>query len=328
MTFKSPELLLVLLVVPLAVLAYLQLDRRRVRQAARWSSPTLLANMVVGTPGRRRFIPAALFLVALMLLLVGFARPETKFDQAKDGATVVLMVDVSGSMAANDVRPTRLLAADAALTQFVNALPSKYRVALITFSLDSTVKVTPTYDHAMLIRGLPVKTQLEGTALGNALAEAVQLAQKAVGPSTPGSPHPPATILLVSDGGDNASKVTPLQGARLARKAGIPVSTVAIGTLRGQVHQLIPLGPGKKTFPLVQPAPVDPATLKVVASTSGGAFFSAASPTELSQVYKTLGSHLVYEKKFREITIGLVAAAFVLILVGAVLSGLWFRRLV
>jgi Ca-activated chloride channel homolog len=327
-SFKSPVLLLLLLLVPVVIVAYLWIDRERVKKASRWSSPHLLPNMSSGSSGRLRYIPLAIFGVALVLLLVGFARPEAKFTEAKEGATVVLMVDTSGSMGANDVKPTRLLAADAALTQFMNRLPSKYRVALVTFASGIAVKVGPTYDHSAVIKALPAKAQLDGTAMGDALAEAVTVAKRAVGPSKPGAPHPPATILLVSDGGSNAGKTTPEQAATLAKKAAIPVSTVSVGTASGVVHQNVPLGQGKKTFPYVSQVPVDPTTLKSIAKTSGGTFFAAHSPTQLEAVYKALGSRLVYSKQYREITVGVTLAAFVLILVAAGLSAFWFRRLV
>jgi Ca-activated chloride channel homolog len=326
MAFKSPELLLFLLAVPLALLAYVRLERRRADRAAQWSSPALLTNMVTGSPGRRRYVTAGVFGLALILLLVGFARPEAEFSTAKDGATVVLMVDTSGSMGANDVKPTRLAAADAALAEFVKKLPSKYRAALITFSNRAAIRVPPTYDREELIRSLPLKAELEGTALGEAISEAVTVAKKAVGPSKPGAPHPPATILLVSDGASNAGKVTPAQAAKQALKASIPVSTVSLGTLRGVVHQQVPLG--KTTVPVEQQVPVVTATLKSVAKASGGRFYAAHSAGELSQVYKDLGSRLVYGRQYREITAGVTGAALALIVAGAVLSGLWFRRLV
>lgn len=326
--FKSPLLLLFLLVVPICVVAYLALDRQRARKAAAWSSPALMPNMVVGSPGRRRYIPVIIFGVALTLLLVGFARPEAKFNEAKDGATVVLMVDTSGSMGANDVKPTRLLAADAALTNFIKRLPSHYRAALITFSSGIAVRVPPTYDRDALIKALPTKAQLEGTALGDALDQAVHVAKKAVGPSKPGKPAPPATILLVSDGGNNSGRVTPAAAAAEARKAKIPVSTIALGTAAGVVHQNVPIGNGKQTFPFVQQVPVDPKLLKQVASASGGKFYSAGTAKGVDNVYKDLGSRLVYSKQFREITVGVTLAAFVLILAGAALSAWWFRRLV
>lgn len=324
--FKSPWLLLFLLGVPVAIWLYLWLDRRRTGRAARWASPALMPNMVGGNPGSRRYIPAILFAVALTLLLVGFARPEAKLTEAKDGATVVLMLDISGSMASNDVKPTRLRAADAAIADFVNKVPSRYRIALITFSNHIAVRVPPTYERDSVINALPKATQLEGTALGEALQQAVNVAKKAVGPSKPGSPHPPATILLLSDGGQNAGRVTPTQAAAAARKAAIPVSTVSVGTASGKVEQKIPYG--KKTVPLVSQVPVEPKILKVVATTAGGHFYQAHSASELSQVYKDLGHHLVYAKKFREVTVIFTLVGFLVILAGAALSVIWFRRLV
>jgi Ca-activated chloride channel family protein len=324
--FKSPWLLLFLLLVPVGIFLYLRLDERREHKAARWSSPQLMPNMQAGQPGGRRWIPVALFAIAVTLLLVGFARPEAKLTEAKDGATVVLMVDVSGSMASDDVKPTRLLAADSAIADFVKKVPSRYRIALITFSNHTAVRVPPTYERDSVVNALPRKTQLEGTALGEALAQAVNIAKKAVGPSKPGAPHPPATILLLSDGGQNAGSVTPAKAAAAARKAAIPVSTVALGTPSGKVEQKVPYG--NKTVPLVTQVPVEPKTLKAVAATAGGHFYQAQSATQLGAVYKDLGHHLVYAKKFREVTVIFTLVAFLVILAGAALSVVWFRRLV
>ncbi len=324
--FKSPWLLLFLLLVPVAIGLYLWLDHRRTDRAARWSSPALMPNMVSGSPGARRYVPAILFAVALTLLLVGFARPEAKLTEAKDGATVVLMVDVSGSMASNDVNPTRLLAADTAIADFVKKVPSRYRITLITFSNHIAVRVPPTYDRNAVINGLPKKTQLEGTAMGDALSQAVNVAKKAVGPSKPGHPHPPATILLLSDGGQNAGRVTPVQAATQARKAAIPVSTVSLGTAGGKVEQKVPFG--GKTVPLVTQVPVEAKTLRAVAAAGGGHFYAAHSAAQLGQVYNDLGHHLVYSKKFHEVTAIFTLAAFLVILAGAALSVVWFRRLV
>jgi Ca-activated chloride channel family protein len=399
--FKSPWLLLVLVAVPVAVGLYLLLEQRRARRAARWSSPALLQNMVVGasgglrwvpalivvlatagelvlcwfaftsywvlvllvipvavslylllewrrnqdaasastqappretlvgSPGRLRHVPALIFALGMTLLLLGFARPERKVTQAKDGATVVFLIDDSGSMGANDVRPTRLAAADATVTAFVNKLPPQYRAALITFSTGIATKVPPTYDRPSLIRGLPRQPELQGTSLGTALQEALNVAQKAVGPSKPGAPHPPATILLLSDGGSNSGNVTPSAAAKLALKAAIPVSTIAIGTPGGQVHQNVPITGGNgKTVPVVQRAPVDPTTLKLIAGLSGGTFYAAPSVEALSRVYTQLGLRLVYGKQYHEITVWVAAAALVLVLAAAALSSWWFRRLV
>jgi Ca-activated chloride channel family protein len=235
-------------------------------------------------------------------------------------------MDVSGSMASNDLRPTRLLAADAALTDFVKKMPSRYRVALITFSNHIAVRVPPTYDRTAVINGLPKKTQLEGTAMGEALSQAVKVARKAVGPSRPGAPHPPATILMLSDGGQNAGRVTPVEAAKQAKKASIPVSTLAVGTARGKVEQKIPYG--GKTVPLVQQVPIEPKTLREVAAAGGGHFYEAQSAGQLAQVYNDLGHRLVYAKQFREVTVIVTLVAFIAILAGAALSAFWFRRLV
>jgi Ca-activated chloride channel family protein len=324
--FKSPWLLVFLLLVPVAILLYLWLDGRRSERAARWSSPALLPNMVSGSPGARRYVPAILFAVALTLLLVGFARPEAKFTEAKDGATVVLMVDISGSMASNDVKPTRLLAADTAIADFIKKVPSRYRISLITFSNHIAVRVPPTYERDSVISALPKKTELEGTALGDALSQAVNVAKKAVGPSKPGAPHPPATILLLSDGGQNAGRVTPVQAATQAKKAAIPVSAVSLGTAGGKVEQKVPFG--GKTVPLVTQVPVEPKTLRAVAAAGGGHFYAAHSAAQLATVYKDLGHHLVYAKKYREVTAIFTLVAFLVILTGAALSVVWFRRLV
>ena len=160
-TFKSPMLLFFVLLLPVALALYVWLDRRRARRALSWSSAALLPNMLVGSPGRKRHIPVALFGLALLLLLLGFARPEARFKEAADGATIVVMIDTSGSMGADDVKPTRLLAADQAVTGFVKRLPSRYRAALLTFSNSIAVAAPPTYDRQLLINALPKKAQLE-----------------------------------------------------------------------------------------------------------------------------------------------------------------------
>jgi len=328
MGFKAPFLLLFLLAVPIAVFGYVWLDRRREQRANAWSNVALLPNMVVGAPGRRRYVTAGIFALALTLFLVGFARPEAKFKSAQNGATVVMLVDISGSMAANDVKPTRLLAADAALTTFVNKLPSQYRASLVTFSSGIAVKVPPTYDRAAVVANLPKTTELEGTALGDAIAEATLVAKKAVGQGKPGT-HPPASILIVSDGGSNAGKTTPTDAAAAALKAGIPISTIAVGTPAGQVSQKVPLGNGsKKTFPVVRQVPVDPSALQAVAKAGGGTFAAAGTSAQLANVYKNLGKRMIYTKKLREVTEIVAGVGLLVMLIGVGLSSYWFRRLV
>jgi Ca-activated chloride channel homolog len=325
MSFGHPVLLVALLGVPLAVVGWLWLERRRAEQASAWSTPALLPNMVRNGPGRRRYVPLVLFLVGLTLLLAGFARPQATVSVPREGATVVLTLDVSGSMAANDVVPSRLAAADAAITQFLHDLPSRYRTAFVTFSNRPTVRVPPTYERQLIVNALPTKAELEGTALGDGVATAAAVGAKAVGKSKPGVPHPPAAVLLLSDGFQNTGKLKPLEGAAQAHNLGVPVYTVALGTSKGSVVQKLP-GPGNLTK--TSAVPVAGAQLSQIAKATGGRFFTAHSADELKQVYKDLGSRLATERKRREITAWTTMGALGFVLAGALLSGVWFRRLV
>ena len=324
MSFAHPIFLVALVVVPVAIAGWLWLDRRRTRRAAVWSTPSLLPNMVPARPGRRRLIPLALFLVGLALLLVGVARPQATLSVAREGATVVLALDVSGSMAAKDVRPTRLAAAVTAIKSFLRELPSKYRVALVTFSDRPTVRVPPSYDRLMLLRQLPRKVEVEGTALGDAAATAVLVAARAVGKTRAGAPHPPASVLLLSDGGQNSGRLTPAEAEAQARQLAVPVSTIALGTANGVVEQKLTGTSYSERIAV----PAVPAALSALAQGSSGRFFAARSAAQLKTVYEDLGSRLARERKKREITAWTTMGALGFIVAAALLSGLWFQKLV
>jgi Ca-activated chloride channel family protein len=327
LSFGSPQLLGFLALVPLAALGYWGLERRRRARSARWASPELLPNMA-SQPGARRAVPAALFLLATSALLVGFARPERHVTDVKPGATIVLALDVSGSMAASDVAPSRLGAADAILTRFVDSLPASYRVALLTFSADYALRVTPTFDHAALLKGLPRSAQLQGSAIGDALAGAVKVALRAVGPLGAKAQRPPAAILLVSDGSQNEGQLSPTQASALAKKAGIPVSTLVLGTASGIVTQRLKVAGSTKRFNMTTRVPVSATTLKQIAAATGGGFYEGSSAGSLDAVYHALAQRLLYQRRLSEITVWLSGAGIGLMLAGALLSGLWFRRLV
>jgi Ca-activated chloride channel family protein len=324
MSFGSPYLLLGLVVLPLLVLAYVLLERRRSRRVSRWATPALVPNLVPRSPRIRRHIPTALFLIGLALLLVGFARPQATVTVAREGATVVLATDVSGSMDAKDVKPTRLRAARAATLAFLDELPAKYRVALVTFSDHAAVAVVPTYDRDRVRHALPVKAQLEGTALGDAMTTAVTVAVKAVGRNRPGVERPPAAVLLLSDGSQTSGRVQPQDAAARARKAGVPISTVVLGTPDGVVQQKLPGTPYVET----RQVPPNPALLRAVAESTGGKFYQAATGDQLKQVYEDLGSRAAHTHRKRELTAGATGLALLFILAGVLASGLWFRRLV
>ena len=239
MSFAAPYLLLALLVVPLAALAYTWLERRRERRAERWANPSLVPNLVDRPGPRLRHLPAALFLLGLTFLLVAFARPEATITSEREGATVVLAIDTSGSMAAPDVKPTRIRAARNASLTFLQELPTKYKVALEVFTDHPAVVVPPTYDRTKIAPLLPTKTTLAGTDVGDAVVTAVRVAVKTVGPNRPGARRPPAAVLLISDGRQTVQGTTPVAAAKIAKKAGVRVTTVLIGTPGGKVRQCV-----------------------------------------------------------------------------------------
>ncbi len=323
MSFASPLFLVLLVAVPAAGAAWIWLDRRRARGAAAWGTPALLSNIEPATAPRLRYVPLALFLLGLTLLVVGFARPEAVFDTRREGATVLLVMDVSASMQATDVRPSRLRAARSAAMQFVDGLPRKYRVGVVTFADHVSVPVPPTSDRDRVKRVLSFSPAGEGTALSRAVTRSVDVARRAVGRVSAERSRPPAAILVISDGAQTQGRATPQQAGIYARKRGIPVSTVLVGTQNGVVERKLRGGYTER----IQ-VPADPRALNTIASTSGGTFFRAATPAALKKVYSELGSKLSHTRKRHEVTPAAAGAAIVFMLAGAVLSGAWFRRIV
>ncbi|MDX6476647.1 MAG: Ca-activated chloride channel [Gaiellaceae bacterium] len=320
MSFAAPILLVCLLVVPLAVGGYLWLDRRRDARAAGWATPALLPNIVERPPSLRRHLPTALLLLGVALLLVGFARPRTTLSVKRQDATVVLVLDVSGSMAAKDVRPSRLAAARAAALRFVDRLPRGYRMSLVTFSDHTAVSVPATHDLVAIRNAIErAKAGPQGTALADAVTRAVDVGLSVHGQGQ--NRRPPAVVVLFSDGGQTAGRVTPKQAAAKAKKAKIPVSAVAVGTQDGIVQQ--PLRGG---FVERFQVPVQPAVLQTIAQGSGGRF-SHLADVDVKSTYRALGSRVGRRDKTVEVTAAAAGGGLALMFAGALLSGLWFRRL-
>ncbi|NUR78503.1 MAG: VWA domain-containing protein [Thermoleophilia bacterium] len=320
MSFAAPILLVFLLAVPLAVAGYLWLEGRHEQRAARWATPALLPNIVERPPSWRRHLPTALLLAGVALLLVGFARPRTRISVKRQEATVVLVLDVSGSMASKDVRPTRLGAAREAALRYVDKVPHGYRMALVTFSDHTAVSVPATHDRNAIRAAISkTKTGPQGTALADAVTRAVDVGLSVKGQAT--NRRPPAVVVLFSDGGQTAGRVTPKQAAAKARKSKIPVSAVAVGTPDGIVRQ--PLRGG--FFERFQ-VPVQPAVLRTIAQGSGGRFQRLAD-IDVKATYRALGSRLGKKNKTVEVTSAAAGGGIALMIAGALLSGLWFRRL-
>ncbi len=352
MTFGDPYLLLSLLAVPLAIVLWRLAERRRMRYAVRYTNVDVLAS-VAGGRQWRRYLPAGLFLVALATLCVGIARPHVKTLIAKDNATVVLVLDVSGSMQANDVKPTRLVAAQRAMNIFLDRVPSRLKVGLILFAGEADVAMPPTADHALVrqaIGDVGAFRGFGGTAIGDALAAAVQLGLKSAGLSSNGSlaayrtvapTRSPASslvsILFLSDGHQTRGVLQPLQGAARAKAAGIPVYTVALGTKGGKITNFPNYGggggfniqgaggsgPGGGLFGL-QP---DPTTLRAIARLTGGEFFRANSAGAVQAAYQKLGSSIGRQPGHLEVTDEFLLGAAVLLVLAGVLSAAWAPRL-
>jgi Ca-activated chloride channel family protein len=321
-SFYHPALLLFLLAVPAAAAAYVWFDRARDVRASAWARPALLPNMVSRPSPWRRHLPTALLLLGAVLLLVGFARPKAKITVKRQNATVIVVLDVSGSMAARDSQPTRLAAARTAAKRYVDDLPKGYRMSLITFSDHTTLLAPPTHDLTSVLAGLDrAHTGPQGTALADAVARAVGVAKTVA--VAPGARRPPATIVLFSDGGQTAGRVTPQQAAQRARAAGIPITAVLVGTPDGVVRQQVRGG-----FTERIEVPVQPATLQLMARASGGRFVSGVSAVDPKDAFDELGSRVGHTRKTVEVSAVAAGGGLALLLVGAFTSGIWFRRLV
>lgn len=322
MSFSSPTMLVLLALVPLAALAHYAHDARRDRRAARWASPSLLPNMVDRPPAWRRHLPFALLLAGLALLLVGFARPKTHRTVKDNQATVVLVLDVSGSMAANDVPPTRIAEAKAVARSLVDALPKGYRIAVETFSDHSDVVAPPSTDVLRTRQAIAAAhTGPQGTALTQAVFHAVQVARTV--PELKSGRKPPAAIVLVSDGGITAGHVTPQQAASRAANARVPVYSVLVGTPNGIVHQ-----PLKGGFNEQIEVPAQAVALQFLARQTGGRFFDSPQAFDAHSVYANLGSRAGTRRATVEITAVAAGGGIAFVLAGVGLSGLWFRRFV
>ena len=339
MSFGHPLLLLTLLVVPAAILALRLAERRRMRYAVRYTNVDVLAGLAPGRPWRR-YVPTGLALLALSVLCVAVARPHATSLVPKERASIILVLDVSGSMQANDVHPTRLAAAQQAVRTFLDRVPPQVRIAMIAFSGDAQVAAPPTTDRALLRKSLEYISSFPafgGTAIGDALSVAVDLAEQAVSgrpyvpprvlPVVPSlaTPKPAdtkglASILLLSDGHQTRGTLQPLQGASRAKAAKIPVYTVSLGTPGGVLG---------REFGGFEPIPVppDPATLEAIAQTTGGKFYDAQSAGALHSAYSKLGSSLGRAPGKTEVTYAFLAGAAGLLVAAGFLSALWSPRL-
>jgi Ca-activated chloride channel family protein len=327
----APWFLLLLVAVPVCGVVYELLSRRRSRGAAAWSTKAMLPNILIRPTRRFRRLPRLLFLLGLAALLVGLARPQRVVGSTtQNSPTVVLAFDTSGSMAARDAKPSRLGEARALAASFLNHLPRRYRVGIVSFANSVHLAIAPTRNRAAAIAAIPsAVTERGGTALGDGVSYAVALASGAGGATSPETIRGTGAVLLFSDGVQTSSGTTPAQAEISAVVDGVPVDTVAIGTAKGSVTQLETVA-GVRA-PATLPVPAQPRTMRQLAAQTSGIAFTASSirsPADRQRVYESF--HAFTTSSRRTENLGWIAAGIALafMLAGAAVSGLEVGRLV
>ena len=330
MSFEWPFALILLVFVPLLAFAYVAMQRRRTQYALRYASVSLVAQAVGKGPGIKRHVPAALYLLAITALIIGLARPEATIPIPQDTGTVLLVIDVSGSMFAQDVDPNRMEATKKAAREFVENQPSGVKIGVVSFSDFAALVAPPTRDRTPVLEAIGRLRPQRGTNIGAGLQVALDAIYEdqadgeaiVTGFATPtpvpeGLDVPPASIVLVSDGQSNTGP-DPLEVIDEAAAAGVKVYTVGIGTPEGTVLQI----QGRNVF-----TRLDELTLQTMAEQTGGRYFNAQTDTDLRAVYEDLSRERIIENEETEVTFAFAAAALVLSMLAGGLGLVWFNRL-
>ncbi|MDH3705036.1 MAG: VWA domain-containing protein [Acidimicrobiia bacterium] len=318
MTLLSPERLILLLGVLALAVIYAVLQYRRRQYVVRFTNMELLDQVAPRRPAWRRHVVAAGFLVLVSLLVVAYAEPAREVDVPRERATIVLAIDTSLSMMADDVDPARIDAAKSAAVEFLADVPEQVNVGLVSFNGTATVRVAPTTDRALVSDAVENLELGEATAIGDALFASLEaLAQGPPLVDADGEPAPGA-IVLMSDGETTVGRPN-VDGILEAQSQGVAVSTIAFGTSGGIIEV-----PGE-AFPV--PVPVREDDLRQIASETGGEFFTASSAGELESVYRDIGSDIGFETETEDISGWFVGAALLVALLTGLGSLAWFQRL-
>jgi Ca-activated chloride channel homolog len=312
--FLEPAWLLALLPVLVVAGFYVWRQFRRRQYAMRFTNVDLLRTLAPKGLGWRRHISAAAFLLSLLALGAAMARPSVDKEQPLERATVMLAIDVSLSMEADDVAPNRIEAAQEAAKAFVNELPPTYNVGLVSFAKSANVLVSPTKDRSSVLAGIDGLTLAEATATGEAVFTSLDAIRSV--PADGANGAPPARIVLLSDGYRTSGRSIE-DAATAASQANVPVSTIAFGTDTGVVD----------IRGALQRVPVDRLSLQQLAESTKGYFYEAASVSELKKVYEDMGSSIGHRVEPREITQWYAGAALLFGLVAGAMSLLWTSRL-
>ena len=337
MSFQWVRLLWLLWLIPVLVAAYILAIRRRQKYALRFASLKIVREALVPGPGIRRHIPAALFLLAVAVLIFALARPASFVTLPSQRSTVILAIDISGSMRAEDIAPSRMEAAKTAARVFVEQQPRDVRIGIVAFSATSAVVQAPTTDRDELLSAVNRLRTQRGTAIGSGIITSLNAIFEGPGGepisaftgsySRAGSTPMPqqeapgayaqAVVVLLSDGQSNQGP-DPIEVVEQAVSLGVRIFTVGLGSLEGAVIGV--MGRSIRVF-------LDEETLKSIARRTDASYFKADSETKLREIYEYLSSRFVLERKKTEITAIFAAAGVALLLVCGTLSLLWFNRL-
>ena len=339
MTFTWPSNLFFLLVVPLLALLYVLAQRRRRKYALRYASLSLVREALGRGPGRRRHLPPVLAILAIGVLAFAASRPVTTITVPVEQGTVVLAIDVSGSMLADDLRPTRLDAAKAAARAFVQTQGPEVQIGVVTFSADAQLVQQPTIDHDLVLAAIDRLRPLTATAIGRGILTSLDAlyddpeieapsegAYQRLAQGTEPKPGPfpgagilnyPTTIVLLSDGQNNIAPM-PIEILSEAITRGVRIYTVGVGTTQGTIVHIRGLSLREV---------LDEATLKQIAALTDAQYFNAATEKDLTAIYAHLRPTLVLRTQKLEVTALFAALAAALSLAAGGLSLLWFNRL-
>lgn len=334
MSFTWDFLLWTLLLIPGLVAFYLWLQLRRKKFAVRYASLGLVRDALGRGPGWKRHVPPILLLLAFATMLVALARPTATVKLPSNEANIILTMDISRSMEATDVLPTRLEAAKAAAMEMVNSQPENVSIGVVQFAGAASIILTPTTDRAAVAEAIHNLIPQNATAIGSAIQASVavlfglpppvpQQFQRGLPPPTP-TPMPPVplgslesgVVVLLSDGQSNSGP-NPLEVVSEAANRGVRIYTIGLGSPAGAVVRF-----GGRAV-RVQ---LDERTLRTIATATGGQYFNAQSDTDLREIYRNLGSQVVFKDEETELTFAFTAAAAILLLGAATLSMLWFSR--
>jgi Ca-activated chloride channel homolog len=345
MTFLWPQMLWLWLLLPLIVGAYLLLLRRKKKAALRYASLSLIKEALSTSQRFRRHVPPLLFLVAFALLLVAIARPAALVTLPSQHETVILAMDVSGSMRATDVKPSRIVASQEAAKEFIAHQPNSTRIGIVSFAATASVVQSPTHSREDLVAAIDRFNLQRGTAVGSGILislkmimpdvdfdlrsfnprgaprgiplDAAATPEKPVPKPVPPGSYTSAAIILLTDG-QTTTGPDPLEAARMAADRGVRVYTVGIGTASGEII-------GAEGWSMR--VRLDEEVLKNIATLTHAEYFYAGSATDLQKIYQSLNTRIFLEQKETEITALFAAAAAALALLAVLLSMLWFNRI-